>query len=69
MATHLMILHLENPIDGGALEYSPWGSKEPDTTEPLHFRCSGYILKIYPLEDTQFSNLSLYPQVAFSLYR
>ena len=26
---------LENPMDGGA--YSPWGRKESDTTEQLHF--------------------------------
>ena len=30
---------LENPMDGGAMDgcYSPWGHKESDTTEPLHF--------------------------------
>ena len=29
---------LENPMDGGAwLGYSPWGRKESDITEPLHF--------------------------------
>ena len=31
---------LENPMDGGAMKgcYSPWGRKESDTTEPLHFQ-------------------------------
>ena len=30
---------LENPMDGGAWQapYSPWGRKESDTTERLHF--------------------------------
>ena len=32
---------LENPMDGGAwlrsTDYSPWGCKESDTTERLHF--------------------------------
>ena len=32
---------LENPMDGGAwlqsTDYSPWGCKELDTTERLHF--------------------------------
>jgi len=33
---------LENPMDGGAMDgcYSPWGRKESDTTEPLHFHNS-----------------------------
>ena len=26
---------LENPIDRGAMGYSPWGHKESDTTEQL----------------------------------
>ena len=36
---------LENPMDGGA---SPWGRKESDTTEQLHFtsHASKVILKI-----------------------
>ena len=31
---------LENPMDGGAMKgcYSPWGRKESDMTEPLHFQ-------------------------------
>ena len=28
---------LENPMDGGA--WCPWGHKESDTTERLHFHC------------------------------
>ena len=28
---------LENPMDGGVAGYSPWGRKESDTTERLHF--------------------------------
>ena len=35
MATHSSILAMENPMDGGA--YSPWGLKESDTNERLHF--------------------------------
>ena len=31
---------LENPMDGGALGYSPWGCKGSDTTEQLQFTCS-----------------------------
>ena len=43
MATHSSILAwriqwMENPMDGGAwVGYSPWGHKELDTTERLHF--------------------------------
>ena len=33
MATHSC---LENPMDGGA--WCPWGHKESDTTERLHFQ-------------------------------
>ena len=30
--------YLENPMDGGTwLGYSPWGHKESDTTERLHY--------------------------------
>ena len=36
---------LENPMDGGAwlrsTDYSPWGRKELDTTERLHFTLYG----------------------------
>ena len=32
---------LENPIDGGA--WCPWGCKELDTTEQLHFHAPIYI--------------------------
>ena len=28
---------LENPMDGGAWSYCPWGRKESDTTEQFHF--------------------------------
>ena len=28
---------LENPMDGNLVGYSPWGHKESDTTEQLHF--------------------------------
>ena len=35
MATHSSILAMENLMDGGV--YSPWGLKESDTTERLHF--------------------------------
>ena len=28
---------LENPMDGGAQQVLPWGCKESDTTEQLHF--------------------------------
>ena len=28
---------LENPMGRGAWQYSPWGHKQLDTTEPLHF--------------------------------
>ena len=31
----LQYSYLENPMDGGA--WSPWGRKEQDTTEQLHF--------------------------------
>ena len=36
---------LENPTDGGAwwATYSPWGGKESDMTERLHFHFGGYI--------------------------
>ena len=36
--TPLQYSCLENPMDGGALVgYSPWGRKESDRTERLHF--------------------------------
>ena len=35
---------LENPMDKRSLvDYSPWGRKESDTTEQLHFTESGMI--------------------------
>ena len=39
---------LENPMDGGA--WCPWGLKESDTTERLHFTLIGYykIMRIVP---------------------
>ena len=42
MATHSSILAWRIPMDRGSLVgYSPWGHKEPDTTEQLTFRFSG----------------------------
>ena len=38
--TPLQCSCLENPMDGGACGYSPWGGKESDTTERLHFHFS-----------------------------
>ena len=36
---------LGNPMDGGALvSYSPWGHKESDTTEQLHFLSNGGVI-------------------------
>ena len=37
---------LENPMDGGAMDgcSSPWGRKESDTTELLHFHFRMYYI-------------------------
>ena len=35
MATHYSCL--ENPMERGLVGYNPWGCKELDTTERLHF--------------------------------
>ena len=37
---------LENPMDGGAMDgcCSPWGRKELDTNEPLHFHFRMYYI-------------------------
>ena len=56
---------LENPMDEGLADYSPWGHKESDTTEATknmctnkhsgsgpneeHLRLSGWTLKVYSL--------------------
>ena len=37
--TPLQYSCLENPMDGGAWYCSPWGHKESDRTERLHFQC------------------------------
>ena len=38
MATHSSTLAWENPMDRGSLaSYSPWGRRESDMTERLHF--------------------------------
>ena len=38
MATHSRILDWKNPTDRESLVgYGPWGGKESDTTERLHF--------------------------------
>ena len=38
--TPLQCSCLENPMDGGAMGCSPWGRKESDMTEQLHFHFS-----------------------------
>ena len=35
---------LENPMDGEALGYIPWGRKESNTTEQLHFHFPALLL-------------------------
>ena len=37
LATHSSTLAWKNPMNGGAWLYTPWGCKELDTKERLHF--------------------------------
>ena len=50
---------LENPMDGqrSQLGYSPWGNKESDTTERLHFLSFFFFESIICNFEAQFSSV------------
>ena len=54
---------LENPMDRGAVGYSPWGRKESDTTERLHFHILLSVFIIQYISSLTYLLLitSLYP--------
>ena len=67
---------LENPMDRGAWQatYSPWGRKESDMTERLHFHllslfhivygCLLGVLFSYPLETFHIDEFMMFPSAA-----